>query len=118
MDKSIIFLSQMGFKGKIPRNHPNMRVEFAQMCILQADHDNLFNINSITTKYDIAVLLIPKTGKDRDKLETVDIVSEAKKIANKVLFMQEGPSWIFQDMRVEQQIWHYNLLSNVDGIFG
>ncbi len=116
MNKSIIFLSQMGFKGKIPRNHPNMRVEFAQMCTLQADHDSLFNTNSITTKYDIAILLIPKTGKDRDKLETIDIISEARKIANKVLFMQEGPSWIFQDMRVEQQIWHYNILSNVDGI--
>lgn len=116
MNKSIVFLSQMGFEGKIPRNHINMRVEFAQMCTLQADHLSLFNLNNVNKQYDIAVLLIPKTGKDREALEQIDIVTEAKKIASKVLFMQEGPSWIFQDMTVQQQIWHYNLLSNVDGI--
>lgn len=116
MDKSIIFLSQMGFAGKVPRNHRNMRVEFAQMCTLQADHNNLFNIDNINQRYDIAVLLIPKTGKDRDNLQNIDIVQEARKIANKIVFMQEGPSWIFQDMTIEQQIWHYNLLSNVDAI--
>lgn len=116
MSKSIVFLSQMGFRGKIPRNHRNMRVEFAQMCTLQCDHFSLFDLNSITQRYDIAVLLIPKTGKDRVNLEKIDIVSSVRKIADKVLFMQEGPNWIFHDMTVPQQIWHYNLLSNVDGI--
>lgn len=116
MDKSIVFFSQMGFNGKVPRSHTNMRVEFAQMCTLQADHYNLFSINSIDKIYDIAVLLIPKTGIDRDRLEGIDIVSEARKKAKKVMFMQEGPSWIFQDMTVEQQVWHYNLLSKIDGI--
>ena len=116
MDKSIVFITQMGFVGKVPRTHPNMRVEFAQMCTLQADHLNIFSLNNINTKYDIAILLVPKTGSDRDKLESIDIVSAARRIADKVFFMQEGPSWIFQDMRVEQQIWHYHLLSNVDGI--
>ena len=116
MDKSIVFISQMGFVGKVPRTHPNMRVEFAQMCTLQADHLNIFSLNNVNTKYDIAILLVPKTGSDRDKLESIDIVSAARRIADKVFFMQEGPSWIFQDMRVEQQIWHYHLLSNVDGI--
>ena len=116
MDKSIVFISQMGFVGKVPRTHPNMRVEFAQMCTLQTDHLNIFSLNNVNTKYDIAILLVPKTGSDRDKLESIDIVAATRRIADKVFFMQEGPSWIFQDMRVEQQIWHYHLLSNVDGI--
>ena len=116
MNRSILFLSQMPFEGKVPRNHTNMRVEFAQMCTLQADHFCLFNLNNIQKKYDIVILLIPKTGKDRDRLENIDIISEARKVGDKVFFMQEGPSWIFQDMTVKQQIWHYNLLSNVDGI--
>ena len=30
--------------------------------------------------------------------------------------MQEGPSWIFQDMPLHHQIWHYNILASVDGI--
>jgi hypothetical protein len=114
--KSVVFLSQMGFVGKIPRTHPNMRVEFAQMCALQADHIPLLSINQIKAKFDVAVLLIPKTPSDRDKLYNIDIVSEARKIADKVVFMQEGPSWIYQDLPVHQQIWHYNLLTSVDGI--
>ena len=114
--KKIVYLSQMGFSGKIPRTHSNMRVEFAQMCALQADHYSLFDINNIQTKYDVAILLIPKTSSDHDALYNIDIVSEARKIADKVVFMQEGPNWIHQDLPVHQQIWHYNLLTSVDGI--
>ena len=113
---NVVFLSQMGFTGKVPRTHPNMRVEFAQMCALQAYHYPLLAMDQIQTKFDIAVLLIPKTPSDRDKLYNIDIVSEARKIADKVVFMQEGPSWIYQDLPVHQQIWHYNLLTSVDGI--
>ena len=112
----IAFLSQMGFQGKVPRNHPNMRTEFAQMCALKSDHYPLSNIDSITEKYDHAILLIPKTDRDRDALLSVDLVPKAKRFANKVWFMQEGPSWIFQDMSIAQQFWHYNLLVDVDGI--
>ena len=115
--RKIVFQSQMGFVGQIPRTHTNMRVEFAQMCALQADHyPLLFDTSKVNKKYDIAVLLIPKTPADRYRLYNVDVVAEARKIADKVLFMQEGPSWIYQDLPVHQQIWHYNLLTSVDGI--
>lgn len=118
MSKSVVFLSQMGFNGKIPRNHSNMRVEFAQMCALQADHMCLFDLPEVRKldMYDVAILLIPKTGVDRDRLETMDVVGLSRRIAHKVLFMQEGPCWIFQDMTIPQQLWHYNLLNDVDGI--
>ena len=112
----IVFLSQMNFTGVIPRNHLNMRVEFAQMCALQATHYPLFNMDIIEQKYDIAVLLIPKTPSDRDILYNIDVVGKARKIADKVIFMQEGPNWIYQDLPVHQQVWHYNLLTGVDGI--
>lgn len=115
-NKSIVFLSQMGFAGKVPRSHKNMRVEFAQMCALQADHYPLLHVNQIQTQYDIAILLIPKTPSDRDKLYDIDLVAEVRKVADKVVFMQEGPNWIYQDLPVHQQIWHYNLLTSVDGI--
>lgn len=116
MNKNVIFLTQMDFSGKIQRDHINMRVEFAQMCALEADHHNLFKLNQISKKYDIAILLIPKTKNDRDKLYNIDIMSKVRDIANKIVFMQEGPSWIFQDLPVLQQIWHNNLLVEVDGI--
>jgi hypothetical protein len=114
--KKIVFLSQMGFIGRIPRTHRNMRVEFAQMCALQADHYPLLGVDQIQTKYDVAILLIPKTPSDRDTLYNIDIVNKTRRIADKVLFMQEGPNWIHQDLPVHQQIWHYNLLTSVDGI--
>jgi len=112
----IAFLSQMGFEGKVPRNHKNMRTEFAQMCALNVDHFSLRNIDNISSIYDHAILLIPKTAKDREWLQNIDIVNKAKQIAKKVWFMQEGPSWIFQDMSIYQQFWHYNVLASVDGI--
>ena len=43
----IAFLSQMGFTGKIPRNHPNMRTEFAWMYALKANHFNISNILNV-----------------------------------------------------------------------
>ena len=112
----IAFLSQMGFTGKIPRNHSNMRTEFAQMCALNADHYPLYNVDQISQKYDHIILLIPKTLKDRELLQNIDIVKKAKTIGEKIWFMQEGPSWIFQDMPINQQFWHYNVLADVDGI--
>ena len=42
----------MGFTGKIPRNHPNMRTEFAQMCALGTDHYPLYDVDKIPEGYD------------------------------------------------------------------
>ena len=112
----ILFLSQMNFNGKISRNHENMRVEFAQMCALEADHSFIYNVDNITDNYDNVILLIPKTESDRNQLYEFDIVSKAKRVGKKVWFMQEGPAWIFQDMPLHHQFWHYNVLASVDGI--
>lgn len=106
----------MNFNGKINRNHENMRVEFAQMCALKADHNFIYEVDNIKDKYDVVILLIPKTESDRNQLYEFDIVSKAKKVGNKVWFMQEGPAWIFQDMPLHHQFWHYNVLAEVDGI--
>ena len=112
----IAFLSQMAFTGKIPRNHPNMRTEFAQMCALNATHHPLYDIDKIEESYDHVVLLIPKTAQDRARLFDVDVVKKARGIGKKIWFMQEGPNWIFQDMPIHHQFWHYNVLADVDGI--
>ena len=114
--KRIAFFSEMGFTGKIPRSHTNMRVEFAQMCALNADHYPMLTIGQITEKYDIAILLVGKTPTFRDQIYNIDVVGEARKFATKVLWMQEGPSWIFQDMPIHHQFWHYNVLASVDGL--
>ena len=111
----ITFISQKP-NCTIPRNHPNMRVDLAQQCLLDAPNIHYSNINAFKDRFDVAILLIPKTEQDRNELYNLDIVAESRKIADKVWFMQEGPSWIFQDLPLHQQFWHYNVLASVDGI--
>ena len=114
----IAFCSQMGFVGQISRNHRNMRVEFAQMCALGATHFPLYSLGTdeMDKDYDHIILLIPKTQQDRDRLFEMDLVELARQHGKMIWFMQEGPNWIFQDLPIYQQFWHFNLLQKVDGI--
>ena len=105
---SIAFFTEMGFEGKIPRNHPNMRTEFAWMCALNADH---YNYKSIPNKeYDLGIIIIPKKNPNFD-------INTLKNCCNKIAVMQEGPHWYFQDYSLDKQIWYYNTLTSADIIF-
>ena len=105
---SIAFFTEMGFEGKVPRNHPNMRTEFAWMCALDADH---YNYKSIPNKeYDLGIVIIPKKNPNFD-------LNILKKYCNKLAVMQEGPHWYFQDYSLDKQIWYYNTLTSADIIF-
>ena len=44
------------------------------------------------------------------------MVESIKKICKKVGTMQEGPHWYFQDYPMDQQIWFYNTLMEMDFI--
>ena len=55
----IAFLTEMGFEGIIPPNHSNMRVEFAWMCALKANHFNIHEFNKVKG-YDHVFLILPK----------------------------------------------------------
>lgn len=112
----IAFFSEIEGFGKVARTNDNMRVEFAQMCAFNADHYPLVDIKQVHEQYDIAILLIGKTKALRDRLLNIDLISEAKKIAKKVVWMQEGPHWIFQDLPIDHQFWHYQILFEADGI--
>jgi len=111
----ITFISQKG-PSFIPRDAVHLPVDLAQQCALKAHNNHYTQINQIGNDWDIVILLIPKTPKDRDQLYDIDIVGEAKKIGKQVWYMQEGPAWIFQDLPLHQQFWHYNVLAEVDGI--
>ena len=105
---SIAFFTEMGFEGKIPRNHINMRTEFAWMCALNADH---YNYKSIPNKqYDLGIIIIPKKNPNFD-------INTLKNCCNKIAVMQEGPHWYFQDYSLDKQIWYYNTLTSADIIF-
>jgi hypothetical protein len=105
----IAFFSENGFNGKVNRTHDNMRVEFAWMCALQADHYNVHQLN-IAEQYDLGIVIIPKTNSQFD-------IERIKSYCKQVASMQEGPHWYFQDYALEQQIWFYNTLMDMDFLF-
>jgi len=126
----IAFLSEMGFTGKVPANHPNMRTEFAWMHALNADHYNIGTFESVRD-YDHIFLIIPKgktylsaegsrlvneTNPTSDLLSS-DFISILKQNNKAVYFVQEGPHWWFNDYEIVDQVNFYNLLTSVDGIF-
>lgn len=105
----IAFFTEMGFNGKVQRNHTNMRTEFAWMCSLQADHFNL--TQTPQEDYDIGIVINSK--KNPHLVEIKRYKTRCKKIA----VMQEGPFWYFQDYDLTNQISYYNNLIEADIIF-
>lgn len=104
----VAFFTEMGFNGRIPRTHDNMRVEFAWMCALEADH---YNIKQIPIdQYDLGIVIIPKKNPDFN-------IDDIKLSCNKVAVMQEGPNWYWQDYPLDQQVWYFNTLTSADVIF-
>ena len=119
----ITFISQKG-PSFIERNTPHVPVDLAQQCALKAYNHHYSQIKEMKNEWDVVILLIPKTQEDRDNLYSLfpydsdgnELVKKAKSISKQVWYMQEGPSWIFQDLPIHQQFWHYSILTGVDGI--
>ena len=89
MEKQIAFISELPFTGKVDRNHPHMRTEFAQFCALRADHYCFYNYDSKLSKnYDHIILLVSKTDKLRDYLYSnkQNLVSELRNYVKKIWF--------------------------------
>ena len=126
----IAFLTEMGFEGKIPANHPNMRTEFAWMHALNADHFYLHNFLRVRD-YDHVFIIFPKgqlyvnadgtqIAEDRNPISDLLIKEpvERLKLANKKVYVvQEGPHWWWNDYNMSDQIRFYNMLISSDGIF-
>ena len=127
----IAFLTEMGFEGKIPSHHINMRTEFAWMHALDADHYNIYSSNKVFD-YDKVFIIFPKgelylnsvgsklsNGVNSiSQLLTMDIVSMLRSQKNKsIYYIQEGPHWLWNDYEVIDQIGFYNFVSSCDGIY-
>ena len=102
----VAFFTEMGFNGKIPRSHPNMRTEFAWMVALDADH---YNLNQTPdTEYDLGIAINSKNNPEQVN------VSRYKTKCKQVAVMQEGPFWYFQDYPLANQIHYFNNLMSAD----
>jgi hypothetical protein len=125
------FLTEMGWHGKVPADHPNMRTEMAWMYALQADHFNIHEYEQIK-EYDVVFIIFPKAtvklsaigiematpGVDKDiSIYTKPVVETLKKSNGKVCTVQEGPSWFFNEYDMPTQFNFYNQLAECDIIF-
>jgi len=104
----VVFFSESGLVGKAPRNHPNARNDIAWSIMMNADRCPYDN--TPTDYYDLGVVTIPKTRPDIN-------VEELKKHCDKIVIMQEGPHWYFQDYSVEQQFQFVQTLREADWVW-
>ena len=59
----VAFFTEMGFTGKIPRTHKNMRTEFAWMVASDAVHYPLDGIPF--ERYDLGIVITPKNSPEK-----------------------------------------------------
>lgn len=105
----LAFFTEMGFSGKVSRDHKNMRTEFAWMATLNADH---YNIQQTPDEhYDLGIVINSKNNPQH-----ID-VPRYKTKCKQVGVMQEGPFWYFQDYSLTNQVHYYNNLVSADIIF-
>ena len=112
----IAFFTESNFEGKIPRDFNNMRTEYAWYVALDSIHHPIARLHELDDgMYDLGIVIIPKMN--IEKLSQYPMIKEMKRVCTKIGFMQEGPHWYFQDYPMEQQIWFYNCLMEMDVIF-
>jgi hypothetical protein len=110
----ICFVSQNGHSGKLPRDFPNCRTEFAWQLALNADHfpiQSLLDNKDNVSGYDVVIVILPKKLETIDTIRLLDVV---KAIGKKVTVMQEGPAWYYQDYNYTNQVNYINFLSSMD----
>ena len=111
----IAAFTEGGYSGPVPRNHPNMRTDLAWWCALEAIHHPLQHLPSIgDNEYDLGIVIIPKK---REHLIQVDLIEQLKRVCKKVATMQESTYYYWQDDPLQEQIWYYNILMEMDIIF-
>ncbi len=113
---NIAFFSESNFEGKISRDFNNMRTEYAWYVALDAIHHPINKLQTLSDKcFDLGIVIIPKTNVE--KIMMYPMIEQMKRVCKKIGFMQEGPHWYFQDYPMEQQIWFYNTLMEMDVLF-
>jgi len=91
-----------------------MRTEFAWFVALQADHYPIAKLPEISEEYDLGIVILPKNV---SPYLQIDIASEMNRFCKKTGFMQEGPSWYFQDLPLNESFWFFNVMEGVDYAF-
>jgi hypothetical protein len=111
----IAFFSEAGYNGKVSRDNPNMRTDVAWVCALNATHHPIPTIHELPdNSYDVGIMILPK---NRKPLLNYPLLEQYKRVCNKVTIMQESYYNYWQDSSIEEQIWYFNFITEMDLIF-
>ena len=111
----VAWFTEGGWSGKIQRDFDGMRNDSAWMCVLDATHFPINQIPQVEEKFDLGIVTIPK--KHIDILSQYPLIEKLRGCCNKIAYMQEGPHWYFQDYPLDQQIWFFNILAEMDFLY-
>ena len=111
----IAFFSEAGYQGKVSRDNPNMRTDVAWVCALDATHHPIQTIHELPdNSYDVGIMILPK---NRKPLLNYPLLEQYKRVCKKVSIMQESYYNYWQDSTIEEQIWYFNFITEMDLIF-
>ena len=112
------FFSEAGYEGKVPRNYDNMRTDVAWVCALDATHHPIPKLRSLPNNlYDVGVMILPKNRKPLLDWFPNPVLEEYRRVCKKVTIMQESYYNYWQDSSIEEQIWYFNFITEMDLIF-
>jgi hypothetical protein len=130
--KKIAFVSENNFTGSYPRTFQNSRTDVSWPIALNANHHSFQDYKNIKN-YDYVICILPK-GECTVNSEgsKINLIQSKKLLSNifssntlnvlknnnkHICYMQEGPSWYFEDYELNDQINYINFISDCDIIF-
>ena len=110
------FFTEGNWEGKVDRkNHPNLRTDSSWIAAIDATHHPLPKLSQLPDDlYDIGIMIIPKNRKEMIKRP---ILENYKRVCKKVTVMQESYYNYWQNSPIDEQIWYFNILTEMDLIF-
>ncbi len=109
------FFTEGGFEGKITLDNPNIRTDAAWMYLTDATHHPFSRLSFLPdNSYDVGVMILPKK---RRMLLNYPLLEQYRRVCRKVTVMQESYYNYWQDSPLDEQIWYFNFITEMDLIF-
>ena len=109
------FFTEGGFEGKITLDNPNIRTDAAWMYLTDATHHPFSRLSFLPDNlYDVGVMILPKK---RRMLMNYPLLEQYRRVCKKVTVMQESYYNYWQDSPLDEQIWYFNFITEMDLIF-
>ena len=109
------FFTEGGFEGKITLDNPNIRTDAAWMYLTDATHHQFSRLSFLPDNlYDVGVMILPKK---RRMLLNYPLLEQYRRVCKKVTVMQESYYNYWQDSPIDEQIWYFNFITEMDIIF-